>query len=170
MIIGGNEHKLISSDTTIEDLEICSQCRGGCCKTKDVVIPLSDYDLGKIPKNLITILDDLPIMGRTKNGCNALTEKGCSIFDIRPFYCRTYPIKLVPVAGSRYWDSYYIAEHALVLDHCSLNDKINFKDRAKAILRELDADKIFFKRLIAFVDKYAELALGPQNYSGYMEI
>ncbi len=166
MIIGGNDSKRLSLDATIEKFDACYNCKGNCCKTKQVVIPLSDYEFEAIPKKLTAIFEGFPIMQRTDNGCNALTEKGCSIFDIRPFYCRMYPIKIVPVGKSDLWDSYHIDGFAFVLNHCG-GREIDFATNIEKILKELEKDKVYFNRLYEVTRKYEELVIYFDDYAAY---
>ncbi len=170
MIIGGRINEgLISLEATIENYNICSECGGGCCKTKDVVIPLSNYDLGRIPDNLVTDLDDLPIMKRSDKGCSALNNGGCSIFDERPFYCRIYPIKLVSIVESSIWNSYHVTGYAFILDNCALKNGIDFESEVDRTIKELEKDPVLLERLKTVADKYCQVVGSHLNetYSAY---
>lgn len=163
MIIGGKDKtNSFYSDVTIENLDVCSYCGGSCCKTMDIVIPLSNSELIRIPPSLTTQLEDLPIIKRTKNGCLALTDEGCSIFDVRPFFCRIYPIKLLSFSESIYFDSYLFSGYTFVLNNCKLSDHIDFEKSIDNILKHLERDTVYFDRLKKVASKYEEM--NPASY------
>jgi Fe-S-cluster containining protein len=75
----------------------CWPC-ANCCK--NVIVRVRDEDLGRWKKenryDILLCLEEITagavFMIRKKNGeCIFLTEKGCSIYDMRPKVCRLFP-------------------------------------------------------------------------------
>lgn len=81
------------------DIEMgCQKC-GQCCAKSDVLILLDRMAQETIDKSLQDNWKGFPVMKSDENGCAALDYENCSIYDIRPFYCRTYPLDIREIDG-----------------------------------------------------------------------
>ena len=76
----------------------CQKC-GQCCAKPNVLILLDRKAQQTIDKSLQDDWKGFPVMKSDKNGCAALDDKSCSIYDIRPFYCRVYPLDIREIDG-----------------------------------------------------------------------
>jgi Fe-S-cluster containining protein len=112
----------------------CSRCQKICCGIPNVMIPLTDEESKKLPKDFQEELfveepssrpyatepkvpTGIMTMRSDKNGCCALDSNGkCSIYNDRPIYCRLFSGKLVYSTEKK--------KFSLMLDDCPTTAEI----------------------------------------------
>lgn len=73
----------------------CEGCGGACCKKPNPYIILDREAQRAVPAELQTMHNGRPVMKSDENGCAALKDGKCSIYESRPAYCRLWPVIVV---------------------------------------------------------------------------
>ncbi len=113
-------------------LKYCIPCKSWCCKGENPYTSKGDGYTGKIKM-------------KPNGDCEFQEEGKCSIYDKRPFECRTFPFDIKRINGKLMW---------ILWKSCPAHDKIDVKKLLKE--REESIKKVYSKEYVEAYVKYHE--------------